>query len=277
RDARGRKHYRYHKMWAEVRGQTKFSRMVPFGMQLPQLRARIEKDLALRGLARNKVLATVVKLLETTLIRVGNESYARENSSFGLTTMRDRHVEVNGSVMHFHFRGKSGQVHNVRVHDRKLARVIRRCFELPGHELFQYMDDENQPRTIDSGDVNEYLFELSGERFTAKDFRTWGGTRHAARMLVGLGQPSSAADAKKKIVQAIKQVAGILGNRAATCKKYYIHPAILEAYAEGALIPEFAKVNGDEESSVPMLHTDELAVLRILTSWDEQERTVRAE
>ncbi len=270
RDARGRKQYRYHRLWAQVRSQTKFIRMIPFGLLLPQIRSRVEKDLSLSGLARNKVLATVVRLLETTLIRVGNEEYARENDSFGLTTMQTRHVDVDGPVMRFNFRGKSGRTHYFEVHDRRLARIVRRCYELPGHELFQYLDDENQPRSIDSGDVNEYLFELSGEPFTAKDFRTWGGTRHAGLALAELGPPDSPADAKRKIVQAIKKVAGILGNREATCRKYYVHPAVLESYAEGILTNEFTRLEQKQDSTPPILHADEAVILQILTQWDER-------
>lgn len=206
RDARGRKQYRYHRLWGEVRGQTKFNRMILFGGALPAIRQRTDKDLTVHGLARERVLATVVRLLETSLIRIGNEEYARENSSFGLTT------RVN----------------------------------LPGQELFQYLDDEGTAGTIDSGDVNTYLFETTGEHFTAKDFRTWGGTMHAARILVEMGDFTTQAQAKKNIVQTIKRVAGILGNRAATCKKYYVHPAILDSYVEGKLLEEFNRIhNGD--------------------------------
>ncbi len=268
RDARGRKQYRYHRLWGEVRGQTKFNRMILFGGALPAIRQRTDKDLTVRGLARERVLATVVRLLETSLIRIGNEEYARENSSFGLTTLRSDHIDVSGSVMRFHYRGKSGKSHNVKVDDRRLARVIRRCVDLPGQELFQYLDDEGTAGTIDSGDVNTYLFETTGEHFTAKDFRTWGGTMHAARILVEMGDFTTRAQAKRNIVQTIKRVAGILGNRAATCKKYYAHPAVLDCYVEGKLLEEFSKIHDGDGVEVEGLEPDETAVLRILSEWD---------
>lgn len=232
RDAKGRKQYRYHKLWGEIRGQTKFSRMVLFGGNLPAIRQRTARDLARHGLARDRVLATVVSLLETSLIRIGNEEYARENESFGLTTLRTDHIEVSGSAMRFHFRGKSGKYQALEVNDRRLAHIIRRCADLPGQELSQYINEDGDIRSIDSGDVNAYLYETTGEHFTAKDFRTWGGTVHAARILVEMGEFESPARAKKNIVLAIKKVSSVLGNREATCKKYYVHPAIPESYAK---------------------------------------------
>jgi DNA topoisomerase-1 len=232
RDARGRKQYRYHHDWRTVRDETKFGRMAAFGEALPRLRARLESDLALPGLPREKVLAAVVKLLETTLIRVGNEEYARENDSFGLTTMRSRHVDVAGATLRFRFRGKSGREHEVAVADRRLARVVRACRELPGHELFQYVDESGERQAVDSADVNEYLRAVTGEDFTAKDFRTWGGTVLA---LAALRAADRELEARRAIVDAVKRVADRLGNRPATCRKYYVHPAVLAAFLDGSL------------------------------------------
>ena len=234
RDARGRKQYRYHPDWRAVRDETKYGRMVAFGEALPRLRARVESDLGLSGLPREKVLAAVVRLLETTLIRVGNPEYARDNQSFGLTTMRSRHVEVAGATMRFRFRGKSGKEHSVAVADRRLARVVRACRELPGHELFQYLDEAGERQAVDSADVNDYLRAATGEDFTAKDFRTWGGTVLA---LAALLEAERAAGERggRAVIEAVKQVAAQLGNRPAICRKYYVHPAVIEAFLEGAL------------------------------------------
>jgi len=222
RDARGRKQYRYHPRWRLVREETKYERLQLFGATLPRIRSRVRRDLALPGLPRDKVLASIVRLLETSFIRVGNEEYARANKSFGLTTLRDRHVEISGSSLRFRFQGKSGKAHMVDVSDRRLARLVRRCRELPGQDLFQYLDDEGEPRPIDSGAVNEYLRTIAGQDFTAKDFRTWAGTLLAARML-STGDPPG-------VVETAKAVAEQLGNTAAICRKCYIHPAVLAAH-----------------------------------------------
>ncbi|MBV8199675.1 MAG: DNA topoisomerase IB [Acidobacteria bacterium] len=256
RDARGRKQYRYHPDWRAVRDETKFGRMIAFGEALPRLRDRIAGDLALPGLPREKVLAAVVRLLETTLIRVGNQEYARENRSFGLTTLRSRHVAIAGATLRFRFRGKSGKEHNIAVADRRLARVVRACRELPGHELFQYVDESGERQVVDSEDVNAYLRAATGEDFSAKDFRTWGGTVLALSALLAAGGGaaggadgareaeggSSAAggadaarDAKRLVVEALEKVAAQLGNRPAICRKYYVHPAIIAAFLEGRL------------------------------------------
>jgi DNA topoisomerase-1 len=210
--------------------------MLAFGEALPLIRERVERDLALPGLPRAKVLATVLRLLETTLIRVGNEEYARANHSFGLTTMRDRHVEIAGPTLRFHFRGKSGQEHAVEINDRRLARIVKGCQEIPGQELFQYRDDEGQRRAIDSADVNEYLRQITGQDFTSKDFRTWAGTVLAVQALQACASGESATHAKKAVVQAIKIVAAQLGNTPAVCRKCYVHPAIIEAYLGGSLL-----------------------------------------
>lgn len=236
RDARGRKQYRYHPRWREVRDEVKYGRLIAFADALPTIRRRADGDLKRSGLPREKVLAAVVQLLEKTLIRVGNEEYARHNGSVGLTTMRDGHAKVDGPRVQFSFRGKSGIEHAIDFSDRRLARIVKACQELPGYELFQYLDDEGRRQTIDSADVNAYLREISGEDFTAKDFRTWAGTVLAARALADVEPFSSAAEAKRNVVQAIESVARRLGNTRMVCRKCYIHPAVLDAYMAGATI-----------------------------------------
>jgi DNA topoisomerase-1 len=265
RDDKGRKQYRYHPQWSEVRSQTKYNRLLRFGESLPSIRTQVEQDLALRGLPRQKVLATVVRLLETTCIRVGNKEYARANQSFGLTTLRDHHVDVYGSTIHFHFRGKSRQEHTIDLQDRRLAAIVKKCRDIPGYDLFQYLDEERQRQTISSGDVNDYLREITGEEFTAKDFRTWGGTLLAAMALYEAGPHESDSEAKENIVHAIKEVAGCLGNRPATCRKYYVHPAVLDAYLDGTLFEklqrELARAAGE---SYVGLYSEETALIEIL-------------
>lgn len=233
RDARGRKQYRYHRRWREVRDENKYGRMVLFGSTLPRIRARVKEDLARPGLPREKLLAMIVRLLETTLVRVGNEEYARANGSFGLTTLRGRHVEIEGARVRLNFRGKGGKTHTVQVSDRRLAGLVRRCRELPGHELFQYLDEAGEPQPIDSADVNQYLRDISGEEFTAKDFRTWGGTLAAARALrEAPGGSGTKRGAKFTARDAVERVARELGNTPAVCRKSYIHPAVLGAYQD---------------------------------------------
>jgi DNA topoisomerase-1 len=235
RDARGRKQSRYHPRWRAVRDETKYERMLLFGTALRGIRARVEEDLGLPGLPRNKVLATIVQLMERTLIRVGNEEYARENGSYGLTTMRRKHVEVRGSTVTFRFRGKSGKQHTVGVADRRLARIVRQTQDLPGYELFEYVDEAGDPRKVDSADVNDYLREISAEDFTAKDFRTWAGSVLASMALREFEEFGSETQAKKNVVEAIKRVAQRLGNTPAVCRKCYVHPAVLECYLAGKL------------------------------------------
>lgn len=236
RDAKGRKQYRYHPRWREVRDETKYNKMLEFGAALPMIRERTDKDLARSGLPREKVLAAVVRLLEGTLIRVGNEEYARRNGSFGLTTMRDWHVDIEGSRLRFHFRGKSGKDHNVDIRDRRLAKIVKKCQDIPGHELFQYIGDDGQRHAIGSADVNEYLRSITGKDFTAKDFRTWAGTVLASLALQEFEAFDSQTQAKKNVVQAIKTVSERLGNTPAICRKCYIHPAVLEAYMDGSML-----------------------------------------
>lgn len=259
-DARGRKQYRYHARWRAVRDDAKYGRMITFGQALPALRARVSADLARRGMPREKVLAATVRLLEETHIRVGNEEYARENHSFGLTTLHNDHVDVAGSTAHFHFKGKSGIDHAIDLRDRRLARIIRQCQELPGNELFEYMDEDGQPRAVDSADVNTYLQEISGHDFTAKDFRTWAGTVLAARALADCDECQNETQPKRAIAQAIKTVAARLGNTPAVCRKCYVHPAVLDSYSSGTLLSRLGhRAAQDENSASPgVVPTDEM-------------------
>jgi DNA topoisomerase I len=264
-DAKGRKQYRYHPRWRDVRDETKYGRMLAFGEALPLIRKQVEHDLALPGLTRAKVLATVLQLLETTLIRVGNEEYVRTNRSFGLTTLRDRHVDIAGATLRFHFRGKSGKEHTVAINDRRVALIVKRCQEIPGQELFQYRDDEGQRRAIDSADVNDYLRQVTGQDFTSKDFRTWNGTVLAVRALQTCGAGESAAQAKKAVVEAMKTVAAQLGNTPAICRKCYVHPAVIEAYLEGSLLAMLRRL-GEPDPAGPVqgLSAEEGRVLAFL-------------
>lgn len=264
-DAKGRKQYRYHPRWREVRDETKYDRMLVFARVLPKIRRRVERDLARPGLPRAKILATVVRLLETTLIRVGNEEYARQNDSFGLTTMRDRHVNVSGATLTFEFRGKSGIVHAIDLTDRRLAKIVKQSQDLPGYELFQYIDDRGARHSIDASDVNAYLKEISGEEFTAKDFRTWAGTVLAAEALQEFQAFDSKAQAKRNVVQAIESVAKRLGNTKAVCRKCYIHPAVIDLYMDGSLLQTLARrVKKELTRSLHDLPAEEAAVLALL-------------
>ncbi len=235
RDARGRKQYRYHPKYREFRDLVKFDRMRAFGRVLPRIRKVVGRDLARKGLPKRKVLAAIVKLLETTYIRVGNEEYAEENGSFGLTTLRNQHVQILGDMLKFKFRGKSAQHHEITVEDSRLARILRRCKDLPGSALFEYIDDNGETQTIESGDVNEYLREITRADFTAKDFRTWGGTCLAANFLIEKCGGAGDQETKAALVDVVKDVACKLGNKPSTCKKYYIHPAIMDCYSSGNL------------------------------------------
>jgi DNA topoisomerase-1 len=239
RDARGRKQYRYHPAYRQMRDLVKFDRMRAFGRALPRIRRILGRDLARRGLPKRKVLAAVVRLLETTYIRIGNEEYAEENGSFGLSTLRNQHVQILGEMLKFRFRGKSGQKHEITVADPRLARIVRKCKDIPGSALFQYLDENGEPQSLESGDVNDYLREISGGDFTAKDFRTWGGTCLAVDCLlkkyVEAGNPELKSELKSVLVDMVKDVACKLGNKPATCKKYYIHPAIIDSYSAGSL------------------------------------------
>jgi DNA topoisomerase-1 len=249
RDARGRKQYRYHADWHQRRGTDKFDRMLDFAKALPRIRKRCDEDLARPGLTREKVLAAVVRLLELTLIRVGNDEYARLNRSFGLTTLRDRHARIEGSGVRFRFRGKSGKTHEVGLRDRRLAGVVRRCQELPGQDLFQFVDEDGEVRNVASDDVNAYIREASGGAFTAKDFRTWAGTVLAYRALRALQPGIGQGGAKKNVVEAIRQTADRLGNTPAIARGSYVHPAVLEAYLAGSI--RGALVEAAEEQETP--------------------------
>ena len=265
RDAKGRKQYRYHAKWRTVRDDVKYERMLNFGKALPAIRAEVDRALKLPGLPREKVLATIVYLLEATMMRIGNEEYARTNKSFGLTTLRDRHVKVEGSDIAFHFRGKSGVFHDIELHDRRLAKIIARTRELPGQELFQYLDADGERHSVDSSDVNDYLRQITGEEYTAKDFRTWSGTVLAALALQEFEKFDSETQAKKNIVRAIESVASRLGNTPTICRKCYVHPAVLEAYLDGSVLEALRTTS--EEALVKDLHAlrpEEAAVLAML-------------
>ena len=278
RDVRGRKQYRYHPRWRQERDSTKYDRMVEFGTALPALRRHVAADLRLPGLPHTKVLAAVVRLLETTFIRVGNEEYARSNGSYGLTTLKDRHVEVGRSRLRFHFRGKSGVFHHVDVRDPKLASVVRRCRDLPGQVLFQYLDEDGRPARVDSADVNAYIRQCSGHEFTAKDFRTWAGSVLAA-VALGAGAPtptrSDTAGRRlrpnnREVVQAITEVARQLGNTPAVCRKSYIHPHVISSYLEGRSLSMPAHAGPVRLGRVG-LAPEEKAVLRLLRGCRRQE------
>jgi DNA topoisomerase-1 len=266
RDARGRKQYRYHAEYREACDRSKFRRMLEFSEILPKLRERVERDLGADDLSRRQILGTVIRLLDRTLIRVGNDEYARENHSFGLTTLRRKHVQVDGASLRFSFRGKSGVEHNVAIIDVRLARIIQRCQDLPGSELFQYLDPQGRRQTICSDDVNAHLREIAGRDITAKDFRTWGGTMHAAMALRAMGPAASRREADRNIVRAIDLVAERLGNTRAVCRKYYVHPALLDAYYVGRTIPAPGPLprRPAARGRVAALRREELAVLQFL-------------
>ena len=237
RDARGRKQYRYHERFRARQDESKFDRMIALSDVLWKIRERVERDIALPGLARDKIMATVVWLLERTLIRIGTDEYAKANNSFGLTTLRRRHVAVAGSKVDFEFRGKSGIEHSVSITDRRIARIVQRCQELPGYELFKYIDDEGRKQSVEASDINDYLREITGREVTAKDFRTWAGTMLASEALREMGPAPTKKQAEKNIVAAVDRTKAKLGNTRAVCRKYYIHPVLIEAYLEGEVLP----------------------------------------
>lgn len=265
RDARGRKQYRYHPQFREVREGTKYEHMMEFARALPAIRASLAQHMALRGLPREKVLATVVHLLETTLIRVGNDDYARSNKSYGLTTLRNPHVKVEGTQLRFQFKGKSGKTWRLQVKDRRVAKIVRACQELPGQRLFQYQDEAGEVREVTSADVNAYLKEITGTDITAKDFRTWAGTVMAALALQEFQAFDTQAAAKKNLRDAIERVAARLGNTPTICRKCYVHPEVLAAYAEGALLLQVKeRVEEELREDLPALKPEEAAVLAML-------------
>ncbi|MBI2296553.1 MAG: DNA topoisomerase IB [Betaproteobacteria bacterium] len=277
RDARGRKQYRYHPAYREARDRSKFRRVLEFSEILPEIRERVERDLRARDLTRRQILATVVRLLDKTLIRVGNDEYARENRSFGLTTLRGRHVRVKGAKLRFSFRGKSGINHTVAITDRQLARIVQRCQDLPGQELFQYLDASDRRQAIASDDVNAYLREITGRDITAKEFRTWAGTMLAAVELRAMGPASSRREADRNIIRAIDAVAERLGNTRAVCRKYYVHPTLLRAYHLGLTVPHSAPARrrARRERPAAALRRDEVAVLQFLEEEGKRTRAVR--
>ncbi len=267
RDQRGRKQYRYHPRWREVRDAAKYERMVDFARALPGIRAAVAQDMRRPGLAREKVLATVVHLLETTLIRVGNEDYAKENQSFGLTTLRNRHVAVEGPQLRFAFKGKSGRQWKLQQQDRRVAGIIRALQDLPGQELFQYVEPDGTLRSIDSSDVNDYLRGIAGSDVTAKDFRTWAGTVLAAMALQAFEAVDSQAAAKRNVKQAIERVAARLGNTVTICRKCYIHPQVLDGYLNGNLVLQVqAEARAELRDALGSLQPEEAAVLAMLVS-----------
>ncbi len=265
RDDRGRKQYRYHEKWRLERDENKYEKMIVFGQALPKIRRRLRRDLKKKGLPREKVLATVVELLERTFIRIGNEEYAKENKSFGLTTMRTRHVDVKGGTVRFRFRGKSGVEHDIDLDDRRVAKIVKTMQELPGQEVFQYLDEEGQRHQVTSDDVNTYLHEITGEEFTAKDFRTWAGTVMAAMALQSQELFENKSQAKKNVKAAISAVAKMLGNTPTVCRQCYVHPAVLETYLDGSLIEGLKKrTEKTLTKSFEHLRTEEAAVLTFL-------------
>ncbi len=264
-DARGRKQYRYHADWRAVRDASKFHHVLAFAEALPTIRAVTAKHMAQHGLTREKVLATVVMLLEKTMIRVGNDEYARSNQSYGLTTLREEHVNVSGQTIRFRFKGKSGKEWNLKLSDRRIARVISQCAEIEGQELFKYVGEDGAARDVTSGMVNQYLQEITGSDFTAKDFRTWAGTVLAAMALQEYAQYDSAAQAKKNVVAAIEQVAKRLGNTPSVCRKCYIHPEVLDAYLDGSLARQISRdIDAALKQKYDALNDEEILVLAFL-------------
>jgi DNA topoisomerase-1 len=272
RDARQRKQYRYHERWREVRDRTKFGRMIEFARALPRIRRQVARDLRRSGLPREKVLATVVRLLEATCIRVGSDEYARHNRHYGLTTLKDQHVAVRGPELRFRFKGKSGKDHEVGLRDRALARIIRNCQEIPGQRLFQYYDPEGRPRAVDSGDVNDYLRACSGSDFTAKDFRTWAATTLVGARLVACGEPSSVSAGRRMVLAAIDEAAERLGNTRSVCRSSYVHPGVLDAFMEGWL----QAPPGPHRPAPRGLDPLEVATLRVLQAAARPRRRPRS-
>jgi len=268
-DARGRKQYRYHRDYRAIRDQTKFERLPQIVDALVTARNNIQRHLRLPGMPREKVLATLIRLLDVTGMRIGNEESASVNKTFGLTTLRNQHVKIEGDTLRFRFTGKSGVKHELKVDDRRLARIVRQCHDLPGHKLFEYVDETRTPHAVSSSDVNNYLREVSGQPLTAKDFRTWSGTVECAIALRDIGEFTSDTDAKKKIVVAVKTAAQRLGNRAATCRAYYVHPAIPEAYLTGSLLRALKTTNGEGSE---LLSAEEEAVLKVVKRRHEDTR-----
>ncbi|HZE97361.1 MAG TPA: DNA topoisomerase IB [Planctomycetota bacterium] len=274
-DFKGRKQYRYHRDWRSARDETKFHRTIAFGKALPMIRKKTSAHLRLKGLPREKVLALIVQLLEKTLIRVGNAEYARDNHSYGLTTMLDEHVTFHGGVVRFEFRGKSGVDHSIELHDAKLAKVVKSCQDLPQQELFAYLDANGREVDVKSDDVNDYLRQITGQEFTAKDFRTWNATVLAAKALQEIRSFDTQAQAKKNVIRAVEEVAKRLGNTRTVCRKSYIHPAVIEAYLDGSLLDTLAQRAKSEMKNLASMTPEEGAVLAFLQEWLRREAAGR--
>ena len=273
-DSRGRKQYRYHPLWRQVRDEAKYDRLAEFGRALSRIRRHVDRDLRIVGLAREKLLATIVRLLEKTLIRVGNDEYVEENSSFGLTTLRSRHVKVSGAKIHFEFRGKSGVKHAIDLEDKGLARILKRCQDLPGQELFQYVDEQGTRHGIGSEHVNDYLQAITGQDFTAKDFRTWAGTVLALQELVSLQEYESKTQAKKNVITAIESVAKRLGNTKTICRKCYVHPGVINAYLDGSLPQRLERaLNRQAKRGPAKLTEQEKRMLALLHEFGKSEKS----
>jgi DNA topoisomerase-1 len=263
-DAAGRKQYRYHSSWNKIRNQSKYYRLQTFAAHLPEIRLQVDKDLSRKKLDHDKVVALVVRLMELTSIRVGNESYKKLYGSFGLTTLMDRHVKIEGSNINFEFKGKKGVYHKVALHSIKLARLVRQCRDLPGKELFQYINEDGSRCTVDSGDVNTYLKEITGEDFTAKDFRTWAGSVSALYAIKQAGEFETVTECRKKIVSVLDEVALNLGNTRTVCKKYYVHPTVIRSYEEGAIFKYIKDLDNERDVNASELNAAEKALLMIL-------------
>lgn len=263
-DAAGRKQYRYHAYWNKIRNQSKYYRLQTFAGHLPAIRQQVDKDLARRNLDYEKVVALVVRLMELTSIRVGNESYKKLYGSFGLTTLMDRHVKIEGSKLNFEFKGKKGVMHKVALQSKKLAKLVKQCRDIPGKELFQFYNEDGERCTIGSGDINNYLKEITGEDFTAKDFRTWAGSVSALYAFKEAGEFSSITECRKKIVSVLDEVAINLGNTRTVCKKYYVHPTVIKSYEEGSLFKYISQLDEEKDIKATELNIAEKALLQIL-------------
>jgi DNA topoisomerase I len=267
RDQKGRKQYIYHEKWDVIRNESKFHRLLEFAEKLPVIRKQVEEDLRKKSLVKEKVLAIIITLLEETLIRVGNEEYAKKNKSYGLTTLQDKHLEVEGNKLFFEFTGKSGKETVIAMNDKRLARLVKQCQDIPGQQLFQYFDEDGKRQPVDSNDVNEYLKGITEEDFTAKDFRTWGGTVKAVEVLYTLGEFQNEREKKRKITASIKHVAKVLNNTVSICRKYYVHPDVIEAYESGELAKEMEKWEKKYNSDTykeSMLNLEEFVTLSLL-------------
>ncbi|MEZ2334526.1 DNA topoisomerase IB [Mucilaginibacter sp. RCC_168] len=263
-DAAGRKQYRYHPGWNKIRNQSKYYRLQTFASYLPVIREQVDKDLARHKLDHEKVVALAVRLMELTSIRVGNEAYQKLYGSFGLTTLQNRHIKIEGATIRFEFKGKKGVQHKISLQSRKLARLVKQCRDIPGKELFQYYDESDERHSIDSGDINNYLKEITGEDFTAKDFRTWAGSVSALYAFKSAGEFANATECRKKIVSVIDEVAVTLGNTRSVCKKYYVHPLVIKSYEDGTLFKYISELDEDKDEKATQLNQAEKALLNLL-------------